>query len=209
MTIILRKAESVIVRVIEAFPEGSVWQTRYLCLPAAVALATWAFTVSPQPVLARVSWLLLGAISWTLMEYLIHRFAFHLKPWDKITTALLGRLHLRHHDSPADQSLVCVPLVLASLLWFLVYRILIHTGTTPDAAILLTSGVAVMATIYDLAHFFAHYGKAGDSRLLQWIKKNHMAHHFGDPGRRYGVTTPIWDYVFGTKGLQGEAKARE
>jgi sterol desaturase/sphingolipid hydroxylase (fatty acid hydroxylase superfamily) len=27
---------------------------------------------------------------------------------------------------------------------------------------------------------------------------NHALHHYGDPHTMYGVSSPLWDYVFGT-----------
>jgi hypothetical protein len=32
----------------------------------------------------------------------------------------------------------------------------------------------------------------------RWRRRNHFAHHFADPRRAHGVTTPLWDRVFGT-----------
>jgi sterol desaturase/sphingolipid hydroxylase (fatty acid hydroxylase superfamily) len=36
------------------------------------------------------------------------------------------------------------------------------------------------------------------SRLAQMVKHHHILHHFQDPAKRYGVSSPLWDYVFGT-----------
>jgi sterol desaturase/sphingolipid hydroxylase (fatty acid hydroxylase superfamily) len=41
---------------------------------------------------------------------------------------------------------------------------------------------------------------------MKALKRYHMQHHFKTPDLRYGVSSPIWDVVFGTK--PGEAKGR-
>jgi sterol desaturase/sphingolipid hydroxylase (fatty acid hydroxylase superfamily) len=30
------------------------------------------------------------------------------------------------------------------------------------------------------------------------VRQHHMHHHFQTPDKRYGVSSPLWDYVFGT-----------
>jgi sterol desaturase/sphingolipid hydroxylase (fatty acid hydroxylase superfamily) len=34
----------------------------------------------------------------------------------------------------------------------------------------------------------------------KYIKRCHMAHHHKNPDTRYGVSSPLWDWVFGTAG---------
>ena len=36
------------------------------------------------------------------------------------------------------------------------------------------------------------------ARCDQLIRKHHYLHHFKSPDARYGVSTPLWDFVFGT-----------
>jgi sterol desaturase/sphingolipid hydroxylase (fatty acid hydroxylase superfamily) len=50
-----------------------------------------------------------------------------------------------------------------------------------------------------LAYEFVHYGVHTLSGGLVWWRRNHFHHHFQEPGRVFGVTSPIWDYVFGTR----------
>jgi sterol desaturase/sphingolipid hydroxylase (fatty acid hydroxylase superfamily) len=30
------------------------------------------------------------------------------------------------------------------------------------------------------------------------VRQQHMHHHFKTPNKRFGVSSPLWDYVFGT-----------
>ena len=33
---------------------------------------------------------------------------------------------------------------------------------------------------------------------LHFLKVYHLRHHYGADGKRYGVSSPLWDRVFGT-----------
>jgi sterol desaturase/sphingolipid hydroxylase (fatty acid hydroxylase superfamily) len=68
-------------------------------------------------------------------------------------------------------------------------------ATTPSVFFL--AGLMLMLVIYDIAHFSTHYMPASNW-LLQALKKQHMLHHFSNDRRRFGVTSPLWDYVFRT-----------
>jgi hypothetical protein len=36
------------------------------------------------------------------------------------------------------------------------------------------------------------------TRYARWPARNRLYHHFGKPNRNHGVTSPLWDLVFGT-----------
>ncbi|XP_009323642.1 PREDICTED: fatty acid 2-hydroxylase [Pygoscelis adeliae] len=69
---------------------------------------------------------LLGMFLWSLLEYLIHRFVFHMKPpasnYYLITLHFL--LHGQHHKSPFDSSRLVFPPVPASLVIGFFYGVL-------------------------------------------------------------------------------------
>lgn len=50
---------------------------------------------------------------------------------------------------------------------------------------------------YDYIHFYTHR-VTPSTRVAKLIKKNHMIHHFEDSKTRWGVSSPLWDLVFGT-----------
>ena len=134
-----------------------------------------------------------GAIGWTLVEYLLHRFVFHAA-----TARGPGAMeHRRHHAqvdyfAPAWQKAaaaigaIVVLLPLSSML----------VGTLPGMA--FTLGFVVMYILYEILHRRAHT-HAPQNRYGRWRRKHHFAHHFADPRRAQGVTTPFWDWVFGTR----------
>lgn len=50
---------------------------------------------------------------------------------------------------------------------------------------------------YDLTHYAIHHHRPRTA-LGRMQRRNHLRHHFQSPSRLYGVTTPLWDLVFGT-----------
>jgi sterol desaturase/sphingolipid hydroxylase (fatty acid hydroxylase superfamily) len=50
---------------------------------------------------------------------------------------------------------------------------------------------------YDMLHFaFHHFPMTG--RIPKYLRAYHLRHHFKDDGTAYGVSSPLWDYIFGT-----------
>ena len=136
---------------------------------------------------------LVGAAAWTLLEYLLHRYAFH----GAFPRSPGAREHRQHHArvdyfAPWWQKAIAAVLVTAILLSLLAQIV----GMRPAFA--GTLGFVAMYLLYEVLHRRAHthppkgpYGR--------WLRRNHFAHHFINPRMAQGVTTPVWDYLFGTR----------
>ena len=48
-----------------------------------------------------------------------------------------------------------------------------------------------------MTHWWTHVGKAR-TRWGKYLRRHHMLHHFKDHDLYFGVSTPLWDFVFGT-----------
>jgi dihydroceramide fatty acyl 2-hydroxylase len=42
--------------------------------------------------------------------------------------------------------------------------------------------------------------------VLHFLKVYHLQHHYGAEGKRFGVSSPLWDKVFGTFPADGVAR---
>jgi sterol desaturase/sphingolipid hydroxylase (fatty acid hydroxylase superfamily) len=60
------------------------------------------------------------------------------------------------------------------------------------------AGFVVGYMSYDVTHYYVHHYNP-KTRYGLALKKHHMLHHFKTPELRFGVSSMIWDYVFGTK----------
>jgi len=65
------------------------------------------------------------------------------------------------------------------------------------AALAAMGGLLVGYIAYDMTHYYTHHGKPR-SRWGRFLKRYHLAHHHQQWERMFGVSQPLWDYVFGT-----------
>jgi sterol desaturase/sphingolipid hydroxylase (fatty acid hydroxylase superfamily) len=136
---------------------------------------------------------LLGAAGWTLMEYFLHRFVFHA-PSAKGPGA---KEHRRHHaqvDYFAPWWQKALAAVAATGILLPLFSLL--AGLKLGGV--CTLGFISMYLLYEVLHRRAHTHPPR-GRYGRWLRKNHFAHHFADPRLAHGVTTPLWDFVFGTR----------
>jgi len=163
-----------------------------------------------------------GALFWSLLEYVIHRFVFHPPPWvEEETRAVTASLapgeavipalpswrhrfyflvHGVHHDYPNDSRRLVMPpsvsIPLAVIFWF-VFQWAI--GPLAPAAF---AGLVAGYLVYDTTHYLTHHS-AGKTALGRYQKKRHFRHHYYDSTRNFGVSSPLWDVLWGTMGKSG------
>jgi hypothetical protein len=137
--------------------------------------------------------LLAGWFTWTLAEYVFHRFGMHQAKG----RGLASREHLFHHanrDSVLEKwalSWSGVLLFGAGFAWVL------HPA--------FGLGWVVGYGFYDWQHYWAHR-RAPRNRYQRFVRRHHFHHHFGHPMANHGVTWPLWDKVFGTHEVPGTIK---
>lgn len=135
---------------------------------------------------------LMGAASWTAAEYGLHRFVMH----EKRGPELASREHLLHHAdvtyfSPASKKLLSASATTA--LVFPAARAIAGRRT----AVAFTAGMISAYFGYEVAHRRIHTHSPATA-YGRWMRRSHLLHHFGGPMRNHGVTSPLWDHVFGT-----------
>ncbi len=142
--------------------------------------------------LAGLALLLIGVALWSFGEYVLHRFAMH----ELKGRGLASREHLRHHAARDS--------VLES--WWMAWTgvVLVGIGWGGLASWLLgpvgaALGIGWVAAygFYDWIHWRAHRRPIAHP-YERWVRRHHFHHHFGHPMANQGVTTPVWDLVFGT-----------
>uniref|UniRef100_A0A8C4JWN3 Fatty acid 2-hydroxylase n=1 Tax=Dromaius novaehollandiae TaxID=8790 RepID=A0A8C4JWN3_DRONO len=142
---------------------------------------------------------LLGMFLWSLIEYLIHRFVFHMKPpasnYYLITLHFL--LHGQHHKSPFDSSRLVFPPVPASLV-VVVFYWLLRVLLPEVLGLSMFVGGLCGYVVYDMMHYYLHYGSPKKGTYLYGLKAYHVKHHFEHQKSGFGISTRFWDYPFQT-----------
>mgnify|MGYP003779017259 CR=1 FL=1 len=135
---------------------------------------------------------LLGAATWTATEYGLHRFAMH----EVRGKGLASVEHLKHHAdvtyfSPASKKLLSAAGTTA-VAWPAASAVAGRRWATA-----FTTGMIATYFGYEVAHRRIHTHPPR-SAYGRWARRSHLHHHFGAPMRNHGVTSPVWDKVFGT-----------
>jgi len=151
-----------------------------------------------------------GITFWTVMEYGLHRWVFHMDEkvqfsWLSITAHFL--LHGVHHKLPQDPMRLVFPPVLTTFFlaafWYFFYAMFPASWTYA-----ITSGGLSGYICYDLCHYYLHHSGIPPLSYFGRLKRYHLAHHYKDHKLGYGITSKFWDVVFGTLLDVPEPKAK-
>jgi sterol desaturase/sphingolipid hydroxylase (fatty acid hydroxylase superfamily) len=168
----------------------------YLLLFAACVGAAVYLMEAPLPLLLAG---VLCFLVYPLVEYLLHRFLLHGR-WlyrSPRTAALWKRIHFDHHQNPNELSVLfgalhttlpIIVLVTAPIGWL--------AAGLPGIPAGLAAGFVI--SFYEYGHCIQHLSYKPRLRYLQRIKRLHLAHHFHNETGNFGITSNIWDHVFGT-----------
>jgi len=138
---------------------------------------------------------LVGWLMWTLAEYLLHRYLFHHvgeTPEGKFRAFMM---HGYHHEFPDDRWRLVAPPLMSWPLGVVIigsYYLLVGAHWAPVAA-----GTAFGYVAYDWTHYYTHHFQPRH-RLGKWLRRHHLSHHYKDGETNFGISTPLWDFVFGT-----------
>ncbi len=139
-----------------------------------------------------------GLFSWTLIEYLLHRFSFHIltekEPWKFMSSGF----HRLHHEIPNAPDYVVAPIIMAAPLYLVFLLIVWAITQSLSVTLLWGAGLAFGYLTYEWIHYFSHHGRP-KTRLGRYLKQYHSIHHFKDSDNYFGVSSPFWDIVFRTK----------
>jgi sterol desaturase/sphingolipid hydroxylase (fatty acid hydroxylase superfamily) len=169
-----------------------------LCFYTALALCLgFASARQHLPEWEIVSLLISGFFTWSLIEYGLHRFVFHYHARSTLGRKILYEAHLSHHEDPSASDRIFASLFLsapiAATYWILAWA---ATGSWAAASWLFI-GMSVGYLCYEWLHFQCHHGRS-HLRILRYLRKYHLLHHYKTPKSRFGVTSPLFDVVFGT-----------
>ena len=128
-----------------------------------------------------------GAASWQVGEYGLHRFAMH----ELKGRGLASREHLAHHAdvtyfSPTSKKLLTAAGATAVALP--TARALVGWRT----ALAYTAGMLGAYAAYEVLHRRAHT-HAPATAYGRRMRKHHLHHHFGGPMTNHGVTSSVLD----------------
>ncbi|MBO9732542.1 MAG: sterol desaturase family protein [Chitinophaga sp.] len=138
---------------------------------------------------------LLAVLGWTLFEYIAHRFLFHWVSDHPVARKITYTMHGNHHEYPRDKQRLFMPpvpsVIISSFLFTVFY------GLMRQNAFVFFPGFISGYLAYGSMHYAIHAW----SPPFKWLKplwRNHHLHHYKNEALGFGVSSTLWDRVFGT-----------
>jgi sterol desaturase/sphingolipid hydroxylase (fatty acid hydroxylase superfamily) len=136
-----------------------------------------------------------GTAFWTFFEYIMHRFIFHLVAESDRARKIVYVMHGNHHEYPRDRERLFMPpvpsIILACGIFYLTYLIM------GQFVFMFFPGFIFGYLMYGTMHYAIHAWNPP----FKWLKplwRNHHLHHYKNDRQGFGVSTTLWDRVFGT-----------
>jgi sterol desaturase/sphingolipid hydroxylase (fatty acid hydroxylase superfamily) len=141
-----------------------------------------------------------GMFFWTLFEYIMHRFVFHMIASSDRARKIVYVLHGNHHEYPRDKERLFMPPVPSIILASIIFTAMYFVAGFWRASHYIYSffpGFMLGYLIYGTMHYAIHAWNPP----YKWMKplwRNHHLHHYKNEEQGFGVSTTLWDRVFKT-----------
>ncbi len=159
------------------------------------ALLYWSITHTSLSMGTTIAMFFIGMIAFTWVEYMVHRYLFHMGANSEQRAKVQYTLHGVHHEFPKDKERLAMPpvvsITISTILLFL-FRLVLG-----DLVFSFLPGFLVGYAAYLSIHYMVHsFQPPNNFFKMLWV--NHSIHHYKDGEEVFGVSSPLWDYVYGT-----------
>jgi sterol desaturase/sphingolipid hydroxylase (fatty acid hydroxylase superfamily) len=159
------------------------------------ALLGWSVTHTSLSPGTTIGLFVLGFVAFTWVEYMVHRYVFHMKTYTAVRAKLQYTMHGVHHEYPKDKDRLAMPPLLSvtiATILLLLFRLLMG-----DLVFAFLPGFLVGYAAYLAVHYMVH-AFAPPKNFLKALWINHGSHHYKNGEMIFGVSSPLWDYIYGT-----------
>ncbi len=167
-----------------------------IMLSYSLSLLYWSITHTALSAGSTVGLFFCGLLFYTWLEYMLHRHIFHMATYTNIRKKLQYVMHGVHHEFPKDKSRLAMPPLLSitlSSVLLLIFRVILG-----DFVFAFLPGVLVGYSTYLSIHYMIHVFQPPNNFFKKlWI--NHSVHHYKNGEVVFGVSSPLWDYVYRTR----------
>lgn len=165
----------------------------FFCYSA--GLLYWSVTHTSLSIWVTIVLFFTGLLVFTWVEYMVHRYVFHMPTYTAARAKMQYTMHGVHHEFPKDKDRLAMPPVLSitiSTILLLILRVLLG-----DFVFAFLPGFLVGYALYLSIHYMVHaYQPPKNFLKALWV--NHGVHHYKDGEIVFGVSSPLWDYIYGT-----------
>jgi len=165
----------------------------------AAGLLYWNISYTNLSAVTTIVLFFVGFIAFTWVEYNVHRYVFHMKTYTELRNKIQYMIHGVHHEFPKDKDRLAMPPLLSIILGtilLLLFRVIMG-----DFVFAFLPGFMVGYASYLSVHYLVHaYPPPKNFFKALWV--NHSVHHYKDGEVVFGVSSPLWDYIYGTLELK-------
>jgi sterol desaturase/sphingolipid hydroxylase (fatty acid hydroxylase superfamily) len=161
----------------------------------ATVLLYWSIANTSLSLWTTIGMFALGFIAFTWVEYATHRYIFHMGTFTKFREKFQYTVHGVHHEYPKDKERLAMPPLLSitiATILLLLFRLVMG-----DLVFSFLPGFLAGYALYLSVHYMVHvYQPPKNFLKTLWI--NHSVHHYKHGEYVFGVSSPVWDYIYGT-----------
>jgi sterol desaturase/sphingolipid hydroxylase (fatty acid hydroxylase superfamily) len=158
-------------------------------------LLYWSVTHTSLSVFLTIGLFFVGLFFFTWVEYWAHRGLFHMSTHTKKREEFQYTIHGVHHEFPKDKTRLAMPPLLSitlSTLLLLLFRLVMG-----DYVFAFLPGFLTGYAAYLSVHYMVHAYQP-PKNFLKYLWINHGTHHYKNGEMVFGVSSPLWDYIYGT-----------
>lgn len=108
-------------------------------------------------------------------------------------------LHGIHHAFPQDKHRLVLPPVMGFILYTVFFKWVTFDHLPADIEPAVMIGWVFGLVFYDLTHYFIHHSNPPEGSYFKMMKMYHIQHHYNHGEEGFGITSKLWDRIFGTE----------
>lgn len=194
------------------------WMEKYIGTSHWVMPGVWFIPTAIVCIYASINWAGInpgmsavlfgfGVLGWTFVEYILHRWLFHLPPVSNMRLREFQfMMHGYHHEFPNDPGrLVAPPALSWPIAAVLVVIYQVFFGAYWWA---LFAGTVIGYVGYDWMHYYTHHA-VPRSKFGKFMRRFHLEHHFACAQFQFGLSSPLWDMMFTSFWPKSKARGKD
>lgn len=161
----------------------------------AASLLYWSIATVNLNIVTTITLFFIGWFAFSFVEYLVHRHVFHMATYTELRKKIQYTFHGVHHEFPKDKDrLAMPPLVSITIATILLLLFKLVMG---DFVFAFLPGFLIGYAAYLGIHYMVHaYPPPKNFLKKLWV--HHGIHHYKEGEKAFGVSSPLWDYLFRT-----------
>ncbi|RRN77545.1 fatty acid hydroxylase [Pseudoxanthomonas sp. SGD-10] len=186
--------------ILEALSKTRPWVIYSIYIPVCLYMLFYSYQTLGFSA-GRIATVFFGAVLfWTFFEYLAHRYLFHYEPSSELGRRIVYIFHGNHHEYPRDKMRLFMPpvpsVLFASVIFVIIWSLFKLITGSGDYTFMFFPGFMIGYLAYVSMHYAIH--AYAPPKFMKALWRNHHLHHYKYPEKGFGVSSTLWDVIFGS-----------